>query len=119
MACVSDCKLHDGRLSCYVYAVLDVMRRLLQPKNIMVSAHARTKEYDKSKYISILNIIQVSLRTMHIGDRTMGIAPNFLLHWKTDADAIIQHDGDGTMRHSTIPPKDSCCLEESAPMSRC
>eukprot|EP00891_Asterochloris_glomerata_P009934 jgi/Astpho2/9934/Aster-06640 len=41
--------------------VLDVMRRLLQPKNIMVSAHARTKEYDKSKYISILNIIQASL----------------------------------------------------------
>ena len=40
--------------------VLDVMRRLLQPKNIMVSAHARAKEYDKSKYISILNIIQVS-----------------------------------------------------------
>ena len=39
--------------------VLDVMRRLLQPKNTMVSAHARTKEYDKSKYISILNIIQV------------------------------------------------------------
>ena len=39
--------------------VLDVMRRLLQPKNIMVSAHARAKEYDKSKYISILNIIQV------------------------------------------------------------
>lgn len=38
--------------------VLDVMRRLLQPKNIMVSAHARAKEYDKSKYISILNIIQ-------------------------------------------------------------
>ena len=39
--------------------VLDVMRRLLQPKNIMVSAHARSKEFDKSKYISILNIIQV------------------------------------------------------------
>ncbi len=34
------------------------MRRLLQPKNIMVSAHARAKEFDKSKYISILNIIQ-------------------------------------------------------------
>lgn len=43
-----------------LFAVLDVMRRLLQPKNIMVSAHARTKEYDKSKYISILNVIQVS-----------------------------------------------------------
>lgn len=41
--------------------VLDVMRRLLQPKNIMVSAHARTKEYDKSKYISILNIIQARI----------------------------------------------------------
>ena len=42
--------------------VLDVMRRLLQPKNIMVSAHARAKEYDKSKYISILNIIQARAR---------------------------------------------------------
>ena len=30
-----------------------------QPKNLMVSAGARAKEYDKSKYISILNIIQV------------------------------------------------------------
>ncbi|EIE24398.1 tubulin gamma chain [Coccomyxa subellipsoidea C-169] len=30
--------------------VLDVMRRLLQPKNIMVSAHARTKEYEKSNH---------------------------------------------------------------------
>jgi tubulin gamma len=33
--------------------VLDVMRRLLQPKNIMVSASTR-----KGKYVSILNIIQ-------------------------------------------------------------
>lgn len=41
--------------------VLDVMRRLLQPKNIMVSAGARSKEWDKSKYISILNIIQVGV----------------------------------------------------------
>lgn len=38
--------------------VLDVMRRLLQPKNLMVSTNVRTKEYDRSKYISILNIIQ-------------------------------------------------------------
>jgi len=37
--------------------VLDVMRRLLQPKNMMVStAHDRTSHH---KYISILNIIQV------------------------------------------------------------
>lgn len=38
--------------------VLDVMRRLLQPKNIMVSAHAKAKELSNAKYISILNIIQ-------------------------------------------------------------
>ena len=46
--------------------VLDVMRRLLQPKNIMVSAHARAKEYDKSKYISILNIIQARRCAIHL-----------------------------------------------------
>ncbi|KAF3658509.1 Tubulin gamma-1 chain [Capsicum annuum] len=38
--------------------VLDVMRRLLQTKNIMVSSYARTKEASQAKYISILNIIQ-------------------------------------------------------------
>ncbi|KAG8653476.1 hypothetical protein MANES_05G025900v8 [Manihot esculenta] len=38
--------------------VLDVMRRLLQTKNIMVSSYARTKEASRAKYISILNIIQ-------------------------------------------------------------
>ena len=37
---------------------LDVMRRLLQSKNIMVSAHAKAKESTSTKYISILNIIQ-------------------------------------------------------------
>lgn len=42
-------------------SVLDVMRRLLQSKNIMVSAHARSKEMANSKYISILNIIQVGI----------------------------------------------------------
>lgn len=38
--------------------VLDVMRRLLQPKNIMVSPNARAKDAETSRYISILNIIQ-------------------------------------------------------------
>ncbi|PQQ04409.1 uncharacterized protein Pyn_06797 [Prunus yedoensis var. nudiflora] len=38
--------------------VLDVMRRLLQAKNIMVSSYARTKEASQAKYISILSIIQ-------------------------------------------------------------
>jgi tubulin gamma len=33
--------------------VLDVMRRLLQPNNIMISASTR-----KGKYMSIMNIIQ-------------------------------------------------------------
>jgi tubulin gamma len=34
------------------------MRRLLQTKNIMVSTHNRSKDFNQSKYISILNIIQ-------------------------------------------------------------
>ena len=38
--------------------VLDVMRRLLQPKNIMVSPHAKQRDLASAKYISILNIIQ-------------------------------------------------------------
>ena len=38
--------------------VMDVMRRLLQSKNIMVSTTARSKDAATSKYISILNIIQ-------------------------------------------------------------
>ena len=37
---------------------MDVMRRLLQSKNIMVSTTARSKDAATSKYISILNIIQ-------------------------------------------------------------
>jgi|Transcript_6002 tubulin gamma len=37
--------------------VLDVMRRLLQPKNIMVS-FPRSRDVSTSKYISILNVIQ-------------------------------------------------------------
>jgi len=40
--------------ACYVFPAP-------QPKNLMVSAGARSKDYDKSRYISILNIIQVSL----------------------------------------------------------
>jgi len=38
--------------------VLDVMRRLLQPKNMMVSTGAERNRIDKDCYISILNIIQ-------------------------------------------------------------
>ena len=40
--------------------VLDVMRRLLQPKNMMVSTGSDRNRIEKDCYISILNIIQVS-----------------------------------------------------------
>ena len=67
-------------------AVLDVMRRLLQPKNIMVSAHARTKEYDKSKYISILNIIQVqpslTLWPPHVNNAPSNLGPLQGFKWQ-------------------------------------
>eukprot|EP00126_Sphaerothecum_destruens_P005337 Sdes_comp18704_c0_seq1m9012 len=43
----------DSKLSVRKTTVLDVMRRLLQPKNVMVSTPIR-----KGSYISILNIIQ-------------------------------------------------------------
>lgn len=39
-------------------SVLDVMRRLLQTKNLMVSSYARSRDVDVSKYISLLNVIQ-------------------------------------------------------------
>ena len=41
--------------------VLDVMRRLLQPKNMMVSTGAERNRIDRDCYISILNIIQVGV----------------------------------------------------------
>jgi hypothetical protein len=54
------------------------MRRLLQSKNIMVSAHAKSKEATCTKYISILNIIQgdvdpgqVHSAMMRIRDRNL------------------------------------------------
>jgi tubulin gamma len=39
-------------------SVLDVMRRLLQAKNTMVSINQRSRELGESKYIALLNIIQ-------------------------------------------------------------
>jgi hypothetical protein len=47
--------------------VLDVMRRLLQPKNIMVSEHARKRDRENSRYISILNIIQGDVDPTQVG----------------------------------------------------
>lgn len=47
--------------------VLDVMRRLLQPKNMMVSTGSDRNRIEKDCYISILNIIQVSPGLPHSG----------------------------------------------------
>ena len=72
--------------------VLDVMRRLLQPKNIMVSAGARSKEWDKSKYISILNIIQVgrfSLLPSRVpGRKSLQIAETVIVLGKGAGDGL-------------------------------
>ncbi|GAX73387.1 hypothetical protein CEUSTIGMA_g840.t1 [Chlamydomonas eustigma] len=53
-------EVEEGTLTSSVRktTVLDVMRRLLQPKNIMVSPHAKQRDLATAKYISILNIIQ-------------------------------------------------------------
>lgn len=48
--------------------VLDVTRRLLQTKNVMVSPDARTKEASQAKCISILNIIQGEVDPAQVHD---------------------------------------------------
>ena len=55
------------------------MRRLLQTKNIMVSTHNRSKEFNQSKYISILNIIQGEV------DPTQVRRWSFAVCWRTSA----------------------------------
>jgi len=61
-------------------SVLDVMRRLLQPKNMMVSTHGKQRDHQESKYISILNIIQGDVDPTQIQKslakiRDRGLAP--------------------------------------------
>ncbi|XP_059634309.1 tubulin gamma-1 chain-like isoform X3 [Cornus florida] len=58
--------------------VLDVMRRLLQTKNIMVSSYARTKEASQAKYISILNIIQGEVDPTQILVRCFNVLCNMV-----------------------------------------
>ena len=48
------------------------MRRLLQTKNIMVSTHTRSKDFNQSKYISILNIIQGEVDPTQARERARG-----------------------------------------------
>ncbi|EFN59947.1 hypothetical protein CHLNCDRAFT_29164 [Chlorella variabilis] len=70
--------------------VLDVMRRLLQPKNLMVSAGARAKEYDKSRYISILNIIQGDVDPTQLHQSLMRIRERKLANFIDWGPASIQ-----------------------------
>lgn len=70
--------------------VLDVMRRLLQPKNLMVSASARAKDYDKSKYISILNIIQGDVDPTQLHQSLMRIRERKLANFIDWGPASIQ-----------------------------
>lgn len=70
--------------------VLDVMRRLLQPKNLMVSPHAREKEQDKSRYISILNIIQGDVDPSHLHQSLMRIRERKLASFIEWGPASIQ-----------------------------
>lgn len=70
--------------------VLDVMRRLLQPKNLMVSSNSRAKEYDKSKYISILNIIQGDVDPTQLHQSLMRIRERKLANFIEWGPASIQ-----------------------------
>lgn len=60
------------------------MRRLLQTKNIMVSTHNRSKDFNQSKYISILNIIQGEV------DPTQARTRELCYNTTTNADAVTR-----------------------------
>uniref|UniRef100_A0A804PYN6 Tubulin gamma 2 n=1 Tax=Zea mays TaxID=4577 RepID=A0A804PYN6_MAIZE len=70
--------------------VLDVMRRLLQTKNVMVSSYARTKEASQAKYISILNIIQGEVDPTQVHESLQRIRERKLVNFIDWAPASIQ-----------------------------
>ncbi|MBA0656078.1 hypothetical protein Goklo_008474 [Gossypium klotzschianum] len=70
--------------------VLDVMRRLLQSKNIMVSSYARTKEASQAKYISILNIIQGEVDPTQVHESLQRIRERKLVNFIEWGPASIQ-----------------------------
>ncbi|XP_063950681.1 tubulin gamma-3 chain-like [Daucus carota subsp. sativus] len=70
--------------------VLDVMRRLLQIKNIMVSPNAWTKEASQAKYISILNIIQGEVDPTQVYDSLQRIRERKLVNFIEWGPASIQ-----------------------------
>jgi len=56
---------HDDRNSVRSSSALDVMRRLLQAKNVMASTYSGTFT-GQSKFMSILNIIQGSVHPAQV-----------------------------------------------------
>ena len=70
--------------------VLDVMRRLLQTKNIMVSSHGSSKHHGSSKYISILNIIQGDVDPTQVHKSLQRIRERKLANFIEWAPASIQ-----------------------------
>ncbi|CAN1159207.1 Tubulin gamma-1 chain [Linum perenne] len=70
--------------------VLDVMRRLLQTKNIMVSSYAKTKEASRAKYISILNIIQGEVDPTQVHESLQRIRERKLVNFIEWGPASIQ-----------------------------
>ena len=70
--------------------VLDVMRRLLQTKNIMVSSHSRGKDHAQSKYISVLNIIQGDVDPTQVHKSLQRIRERKLANFIEWAPASIQ-----------------------------
>jgi len=70
--------------------VLDVMRRLLQTKNIMVSSYARNKEASQAKYISILNIIQGEVDPTQVHESLQRIRERKLVNFIEWGPASIQ-----------------------------
>ena len=60
--------------------VLDVMRRLLQPKNMMVSTPVHRQA--NHCYISILNIIQGEVDPTQVSDVTVVMTTEYYGFWK-------------------------------------
>ncbi|CAL6309885.1 unnamed protein product [Bathycoccus prasinos] len=70
--------------------VLDVMRRLLQAKNIMVSSNIREQEFEESKYISILNVIQGNVDAFQVHKSLQRIREKRLINFIDWGPANIQ-----------------------------
>lgn len=62
----------------------------LQPKNIMVSEHARKRDRENSRYISILNIIQGDVDPSQVRMTVFGGLAHTYVH-AVQATGVISH----------------------------